>query len=617
MASEMSDGQEIGNQPVDEEADKRTSTHQKKNISALLLMRLAFQSLGVVYGDLGTSPLYVFYNTFPDGIEDTEDVVDALSLIIYSLTLIPLIKYVFIVCQANDNGQGGTFALYSLICRHAKLRTLPNQDQFDEELTTYSGSIHQEQSFAASCKRWLENHGSSKKGLLALVLIGCSMVIGDGILTPAISVLSATGGIRLDYPKMTPNALNETCNIMVQIGLAGSLPQVVFLLVSDNWRKGNGWTSLGGIMLCITGTEALFADLSQFPVLAIQIAFTSIMFPCLLLAYTGQAAYLMKKTKIMSLMCSIILFQYLRTCFGGHIVDVLPNFASNLYQVKLSREHVRDTIYWPVFVVATAAAIVASQATISATFSLIKQATALGCFQGASSYDSNAGNNIANDSSYGVSMALPLDSPGIFTVMSAWHYGTIKCYQFEMHNKVSIQWIIGLGPSLGLVRVPGVGLVYSPEPERFLVTRVGPKSFHILDVYSSVGDKQSQISGDDNATQNNSKAGTDADVDFASLSSVITFESAAQVNNATMAVSKFMCRSDEINELEFLAKSRDTGVVHILGKTVVMARRESEFLEKLVIDYIYSFLRKMCREPSALFNLPHECLLNVGQVILI
>lgn len=77
-----------------------------QKFSVLLLLRLAYQSLGVVYGDLGTSPLYVFYNTFPRGISDPEDVVGALSLIIYSLTLIPLIKYVFIVCKANDNGQG-------------------------------------------------------------------------------------------------------------------------------------------------------------------------------------------------------------------------------------------------------------------------------------------------------------------------------------------------------------------------------------------------------------------------------------------------------------------------------------------------------------------------------
>lgn len=74
--------------------------------STLFLLQLAFQSLGVVYGDLGTSPLYVFYNTFPDGIKDPEDVIGALSLIIYSLTLVPLLKYVFIVCRANDNGQG-------------------------------------------------------------------------------------------------------------------------------------------------------------------------------------------------------------------------------------------------------------------------------------------------------------------------------------------------------------------------------------------------------------------------------------------------------------------------------------------------------------------------------
>lgn len=78
----------------------------------ILLLRLAFQSLGVVFGDLGTSPLYVFYNIFPHGIEDTEQVIGALSLIIYSLTLIPLVKYVFIVLRANDNGQGKSMSCF-------------------------------------------------------------------------------------------------------------------------------------------------------------------------------------------------------------------------------------------------------------------------------------------------------------------------------------------------------------------------------------------------------------------------------------------------------------------------------------------------------------------------
>jgi len=77
-----------------------------QKFSALLLLQLAYQSLGVVYGDLGTSPLYVFYNTFPHGVDDPEKVIGALSLIIYSLTLVPLLKYVLIVLRANDNGQG-------------------------------------------------------------------------------------------------------------------------------------------------------------------------------------------------------------------------------------------------------------------------------------------------------------------------------------------------------------------------------------------------------------------------------------------------------------------------------------------------------------------------------
>jgi KUP system potassium uptake protein len=93
-------------QPMDEEASRLKNMYREKKFSSLLLLRLAFQSLGVVFGDLGTSPLYVFYNAFPHGVDDEEDVIGALSLIIYTLTLIPLLKYVFVVLRANDNGQG-------------------------------------------------------------------------------------------------------------------------------------------------------------------------------------------------------------------------------------------------------------------------------------------------------------------------------------------------------------------------------------------------------------------------------------------------------------------------------------------------------------------------------
>ena len=92
-----------------------------QKFSALLILRLAYQSLGVVYGDLGTSPLYVFYNTFPKGVKDEDEVLGALSLIIYSLTLVPLLKYVFVVLRANDNGQGiGCFVKFWCL-RYMKL----------------------------------------------------------------------------------------------------------------------------------------------------------------------------------------------------------------------------------------------------------------------------------------------------------------------------------------------------------------------------------------------------------------------------------------------------------------------------------------------------------------
>ncbi|KAF6137581.1 hypothetical protein GIB67_031860 [Kingdonia uniflora] len=174
-------------QPMEEEAGRLRNMYREKKFSSLLVLRLAFQSLGVVYGDLGTSPLYVFYNTFPHGINHSEDVIGALSMIIYSLTLIPLLKYVFVVLRANDNGQGGTFALYSLLCRHAKIKTIPNQHRTDEELTTYSRRLFDEKSFAAKTKRWLEAHAYRRNILLIVVLVGTCMVIGDGILTPAIS----------------------------------------------------------------------------------------------------------------------------------------------------------------------------------------------------------------------------------------------------------------------------------------------------------------------------------------------------------------------------------------------------------------------------------------------
>ncbi|RWW86421.1 hypothetical protein BHE74_00004816 [Ensete ventricosum] len=154
---------------------------------------LAFQSLGVVYGDLSTSPLYVYKSTFADDIEHTEsndEIYGVLSFVFWTLTLVPLLKYVFVVLRADDNGEGGTFALYSLLCRHGSFGFLPSGQLADVELSAYKkkDSTATAGGGAASIvKRLLEKHHALQLMLLILALIGTCMVIGDGILTPAIS----------------------------------------------------------------------------------------------------------------------------------------------------------------------------------------------------------------------------------------------------------------------------------------------------------------------------------------------------------------------------------------------------------------------------------------------
>ncbi|KAK9937188.1 hypothetical protein M0R45_013997 [Rubus argutus] len=766
-------------QPMEEEAKKLRNPYNEQKVSALVVLQLAFQSLGVVYGDLGTSPLYVFYNTFPNGIGDPEDLVGALSVIIYSLTLIPLLKYVFIVCRANDNGQGGTFALYSLLCRYTNIKAIPNQDRTDETLTTYTHSTFGEQSFAARTKRWLEGQALMKSTLFILVLVGSSMVIGDGILTPAISVLSAVGGINVRRSEISNDVVVLVAVVMLvflfsvqhhgtdKVGwLFAPIVLLWFLLIGgigifNIWKYDSsvlkafspvyvyrffkrggkdGWTSLGGIMLSITGTEALFADLSHFPVLSIQIAFTSVVFPCLLLAYSGQASYLMKNS--------------------DHVYGAFYH-------------SIPDSIYWPVFIVATAAAAVASQASITATFSLIKQALALGCFPRvkvvhtsrkyrhqiyipdinwivmilcivliASFKNQNqignasgtavcivmlvttllmilvmilvwrchwilvlifTGLSLIIEGTYSSAVLLKVNQGGwvplvisaaFFMVMYAWHYGTVKRYEVEVHSKVSMAWILGLGPSLGLVRVPGIGLLYTElasgvprifshfitnlpaihnvlvfvcvkhlpvhavqEEERFLVKRIGPKNFHMFRCVARYGYKDIHTKDDDfekklfdslflflqleslmevssgsdissllgQQTQQ-SRSGlfnsisnipySTEDQSIESTDSIVPVGSPLHANNTMTSsdMNSSQVIEAEIDEMEFLNNCRDAGVVHILGNTVVRASRNSNIWKKIAIDYVYAFLRKICRQNSVMFNVPHESLLNVGQV---
>ncbi|KAL6531146.1 Potassium transporter 2 [Orobanche hederae] len=512
---------------------------------------LAYQSLGVVYGDLSISPLYVYKSTFAEDIhhsETNEEIFGVLSFVFWTLTLVPLFKYVFIVLRAHDNGEGGTFALYSLICRHAKVSLLPNRQVSDEALSTYKLEHPPEAKNSSRVKMVLENHKSLHVALLILVLLGTCMVIGDGLLTPAISVFSAVSGLELSMSKDHHQyaVVPITCFILVclfalqhygthRVGFCFAPIVLTWLLCISglglynifHWNphvyqalspsymirflkktRKSGWMSLGGILLCITGSEAMFADLGHFSYTAIQIAFTFLVYPALILAYMGQAAFLSKH---------------------HHTIHKIGFYVS-----------VPESVRWPVLTVAILASVVGSQAIISGTFSIINQSQSLGCFPRVKVIHTSEKihgqiyipeinwilmilciavtigfrniKHMGNASGLAVvvvmlvttcltslviilcwnkpplvalcfliffgSVELLYFSASLIkflegawlpillafflvTVMFVWHYVTVKKYEYDLHNKVSLEWLLALGPSLGIARVPGIGLVFT------------------------------------------------------------------------------------------------------------------------------------------------------------
>ncbi|XP_031121811.1 potassium transporter 4-like [Ipomoea triloba] len=526
---------------------KKQSKFSVVNITRDLL--LAYQSFGVVYGDLSTSPLYVYKSIFVDKLQkhQTPDAIfGAFSLVFWTITLLPLLKYVVVVLSADDNGEGGSFALYSLLCRHAKFSLLPNQQAADEELSAYKYGSTGHSASSLSLKRFLERHKKARTVLLIIVLLGACMLIGDGVLTPPISVLSAISGIQ-DTAESLPNGAVVLITCVILVGLfalqhVGThrvaflfAPIVIIWLISIFaiglyntivWNPNilsalspyyivkffretgkDGWISLGGVLLSVTGTEAMFADLGHFNSFSMRLAFVFVVYPCLVVQYMGQAAFLSKN---------------------------IPSISNSFY------DSVPGGAHWPVFVIATLASIVGSQSIITATFSIVKQCNALGCFPRVKIVHTSRHiygqiyipeinwilmiltlavaigfrDTTLIGNAYGLAcmtvmvittflmsliivfvwerniifavafliffwfieglylsasvikvpqggwVSLVLSLVFLF-VMFVWHYGTRKKYSFDLHNKVPLRWLLGLGPSLGIVRVPGIGLIYS------------------------------------------------------------------------------------------------------------------------------------------------------------
>lgn len=349
---------------------------KKQVFKGWVLLWLAYQSTGVIYGDIGTSPLYVYSSTFSSN-PSYDDLLGALSLIIWTITLIVSVKYVFIVLFADDEGEGGTFALYSLLSRYSHIAKRDPKEESMVKMERYLSSDMKTP--GRTFRTGMENSAIAKAMLKIVGVLGVSMIMSDGVLTPAQSVLGAIQGLEVVNPNITTSTIiGVSCAILILLflvqplgtaKLASAFAPIVILWLCFNGafgiynlvkfdhsvlkafspyfaveflvrNKTDGWKSLGGILLSFTGVEAMFADLGAFSRRAVQLSWMCFAFPCLLLAYIGQAAY----------------------------ISVTPEAYSNPFF-----NTVPPGMFYPSLVLAILAAIVASQAMITASFQLLSQ----------------------------------------------------------------------------------------------------------------------------------------------------------------------------------------------------------------------------------------------------
>jgi KUP system potassium uptake protein len=313
------------------------------------LLPLVIGAIGIVFGDIGTSPLYTLQQAFGPAYglaPDETNVLGVLSLVFWSLILVVTVKYVLIIMRADNRGEGGILALMAVV-----QRSLP---------------------IAAPLAY----------GVGILGIFGTALFFGDGVLTPAISVLSAVEGLGVVAPQLERFVVPATLGVLfllfslqrhgvakvgrlfgpvtvlwfLAIGAVGAWQLVqhpgVLRALSPTWgaafflRHGvAAWLALGAVVLAVTGGEALYADMGHFGPRPIRLAWLGLVLPCLLLNYFGQGALILAEP----------------TAVANPFYRVVPAW----FQA-------------PMLGLATLATVIASQALISGTFSVVRQAIQLG-----------------------------------------------------------------------------------------------------------------------------------------------------------------------------------------------------------------------------------------------
>lgn len=332
------------------------SQEQKPKNSKWLILLGCFASLGSIYGDISTSPLYTFNNLFdnPSQLE----VIGAMSILFWLFTLMVMVKYVLVVISYGSyRDGGGQIAIYSKIVNHLENKSVYDVNDSDEWIRTISKTV---------------------------CFIGCSLVISDGLLTPTTSILNATSGISLPFPtfdhQLALSVFILFCVFSIQrfgadklsflfapvillwlvnLGIIGAINIAkcpVILKAVNPWYgylylKNHGLGGVSAFTLAITGTEAIFLDLGYIEMFPVQLTVCGLVYPCLMMNYFGQCSYVILNP---------VSTPNTDSSFVGVFYSSIPGGANSSY-------------YWIVFILATLSTIIASQALILGVFTVIHQ----------------------------------------------------------------------------------------------------------------------------------------------------------------------------------------------------------------------------------------------------
>ncbi|XP_062211707.1 probable potassium transporter 16 isoform X2 [Phragmites australis] len=675
--------------------------------------------------------------------------------------------------------RGGTFALYSLISRYAKVCLIPNQQAEDELVSRHKH--HTKPSATLRRAQWMKNlletSKAAKISLFLLTILATALAISDCMLTPPISVLAAVNGLKLRAPHLTTDEMVWiTVAILVvlfaiqrfgtdKIGYTFAPVVAVWLLliagigiyntvkydigtlkafnpkyIIDYFRrnKKKGWVSLGEILLCFTGTEALFADLGYFSIRSIQLSFTFGLLPSVLLTYIGQAAYLREHMNM----------------------DISNAFFNSI----------PSSLFWPTFVLALITSVIGSQAMISCAFATMSHLQALNCFPKVKllhtsrrysgqlyspevniflcisacvvtlsfrttgfiakaheicvvlvmvittllmtivmllvwkvsiwwiavffivfmSTESIYTSAVLYKFTHGPYVPLAM-SAVLMVIMIVWHYVHVKRYKYELEHSVTRDEVKDLLEHRDLKRVPGLGLFYTelvqgippifphliekiptipsvivfitvkhlPIPhvdvsERFLFRQLEPKEFMVFRCVARYGYRDTLEMANDFVSIlveylqyyvrdiNLYGVGEPLKIIYHSaridsfswekpsghaiyaeemLTPVQSFSELTMhpVNMSSSRLAQFQTGKMNLEEMlkieedqKIIQREVDNGVIYIVGESEVVAKTHSNLLKKIIVNYIYSFLRKNSRNGEKMLSIPRGQLLKVG-----